>query len=115
LTWRRGSGWCLRFRRGGGRVEGSFPPGSPRGMHTGAPWLSVHASRRPDHPITRARWCGAPGCGAVRSGAEEEREKVRRKKREKPTCGSHTSAREEKEKRGLVSWAAVVARAGPAG
>jgi hypothetical protein len=33
---------------------GVFSPGQPRCWHTGAPWLGVHASRRPDHPITRA-------------------------------------------------------------
>jgi hypothetical protein len=50
-----------------------FPLGRPRGMHTGAPWLGVRASRRPNRPIARARSCGASGCGAVQCRAEGEK------------------------------------------
>jgi hypothetical protein len=34
--------------------RGLFLLGRPRGVHTGAPWLSVRASWRPDRPIAPA-------------------------------------------------------------
>jgi hypothetical protein len=93
--WWRGSGWRRHFRHGSRRVEGSFPLGRPRGEHTGAPWLHVRASRWLGRPIARE-----PRAGAVRCGAGG---KVKKKKEERLTRGSHTSARElEKEKAQVV-------------
>jgi hypothetical protein len=75
--------------------RGLFPLGRPRGVHMGAPWLGVRASRQPVRPIARVRWCGTAGSrsGGMQSKGEKWR---RRKKREADAWVPHVSERKEK-------------------
>jgi hypothetical protein len=94
-TWRRGYGWRRCFWCSCGGIRAFSPWESPmlahrRGSRPAARCACQPAGRPSHHPCVRR---GTVRC-CVRCGAGE---KVKKKKEQRPTSGSHTSAREEKK------------------